>query len=68
MGWEPYFKIGWATIESIRVRAIARERDPDRKLLRVTPVGDLGLLPGASVPPDVSEIPETHFDLLPDGQ
>jgi hypothetical protein len=69
MGWTPYFKTGWATIEGIRIRAIAKERDPDRKLLRVTPVGlgDLGLRPEkTSDRSDVPEIPESDFDVLPE--
>ena len=65
MGWEPYFRTGWATIDGARVRAIAKERDPDRKLVRVTPVHHMGLLRGTSaVPSDASEIPESHFEVL----
>lgn len=65
MGWEPYYKTGWATIEGIRIRAIAEVRDPNRKLVRVTPVHALGLLPATS-PACVSEIPESDFEPIPD--
>lgn len=65
MGWEPYFKTGWATIDGARVRAIAKERDLDRKLVRVTPVHHMGLLAGTTAAPSyASEIPESQFEVL----
>ena len=40
MAWELYVARGWATLDGVRVRVIAGQRDRDRKLIRVTPVRD----------------------------
>ena len=64
MAWELYVARGWATLDGVRVRVIAGQRDRDRKLIRVTPVRDPSVY---TYPPfGVSEVPESDFEPLAD--
>jgi hypothetical protein len=61
MAWDLYVARGWATIEGTRVRVITGLRDPDRKILRVTPVRDRNITSN-TVPFGIIEIPESEFE------